>query len=497
MKLYFAGAEIPSHRTLLEAQGVDHVSLSYMGLRRRTKFSRPWVIKEKFPESQHIFLDSGAYTVNKAADDERYSIGELKDIAAHYMSFVYDNVDRLEMVSEFDAQVLGQEWILAMRDDFWDDLPESKFLPVWHADTGLDELDRLARTYSRVGITQTDIGGRNLAPILNGLTSKYGTKLHGIAMTRTDEMASIRWDSVASTSWLSPSQYGDTIVWTGKELKRYPKKYKDRARKQHRTLFTSNGFDAEKIAEDDTTEVLKLSIWSWQKQAEDLNRHRHVVSTTAETSEPENTELTGDEVVTSPVEGRNQVSTLVRRDDDERINLPVLGILNQKESYVDEDGERQEREVPLLVTRSESLQVCDTCFLASKCPGYKPSHTCMYNIPMQIRTKDQLKALSDAMIEIQAQRILFMRMAEQIEGGYADPNLSSEIDRMGRLLKVKTDMESESFSFKVEAKSQGQAGVLSRLFGREAGERALGNTQPMDARQAIESYIDAEIVDER
>jgi hypothetical protein len=109
--------------------------------------------------------------------------------------------------------------------------------------------------------------------VLNGLVADHGVRLHAIAMTKPWAMAEVRWDSVASTSWLSPGQYGDTIVWTGKELKRYPRKYKDEARKRHRTLFTSAGFDAEKIAADDRIEVTRLSIWSWQQLAASLGRH--------------------------------------------------------------------------------------------------------------------------------------------------------------------------------------------------------------------------------
>jgi hypothetical protein len=478
---------------------VEYVSLSYMGLRRRTKFIRPWVLADKFPDEQHVFLDSGAYTVNNAAED-KYTTGELKDIAAHYMSFTYDNIERLDMVSEFDARVLGQQWIEAMREDFWDDLGE-KFLPVWHSETGLDELHRLARKYERVAVGQTELAGRNLTPELNGLVNKYGTKLHGIAMTKPDEMRAIKWDSVASTSWISPSQFGDTIVWTGKELKRYPMKYKDQSRKQHRTLFTREGFDSAKIEADDTKEVLRLSIWSWQQQVEDINSHRHVVSTTPDSAVDDSCIPDPNAVGTGEIELAHPVPTelmpIVVRDASERTNLPVLGLSFNTESYVDETGVHQEREVPLIVTRSESQRICDTCFLSSKCPAFKPNNTCAYNIPIQIRTREQLKSLNDAMIEMQTQRIMFMRMAEEIEGGYADPNLSSELDRLARLIKAKTDSEAEGFSLKIEAKERGNSNRISTLFGSIAGQRAMELDEPLEVPKALEAMgiIDAELVD--
>jgi hypothetical protein len=92
-------------------------------------------------------------------------------------------------------------------------------------------------------------------------------------MTKPWAMAEVRWDSVASLSSMSPGKFGATMVWTGKKLERYPHKYKDEARKRHRTLFTSAGLDAEKIAADDRIKVTRLSIWSWRQLAASLTRH--------------------------------------------------------------------------------------------------------------------------------------------------------------------------------------------------------------------------------
>ena len=492
MFLYLGGAEIPGWRTLLEESAVEHVAMSYMGLRRRTKFSKPWLIEEKFPAGQKIFLDSGAYTINSALED-KFSQAELKDIAAHYMTFVQDNIDRVEMVSEFDALPLGREWIEAAREDFFGDLPDDKFLPIWHGGD-LDILAALAQRYKRVGIVQTALGDRNLAPALNGLVQKYGTLLHGVAMTKPTEMAAIRWDSVASTSWISPSQYGDTIVWTGKELKRYPKAYKAQARKQHRTLFLDKGFDAAKIEADDNKEILRLSIWSWQQQIADISRHAGVTTPPDEAQEP-NAETGGVGVDTPPDENRKVMAT---REERETTPLPVMGLGKTSEHYTDDEGARQTRDLPLVEVRSASMRICDTCFLKDKCPGFKPNANCLYNIPVELKTKDQYRALQDSLIEMQTQRVLFMKMAEDMEGGYADPNLSNEVDRLQKLIAAKHDMESESFSLNIQAKgSSGQAGMISRLFGKDPGEQARALPAPVSADRLIEAndVFEAELVD--
>jgi hypothetical protein len=497
MLLYFGGAEIPGHRILLEAEGVEAVSLSYMGLRRRVKFVRPWTLATKFAGPQQVFLDSGAHTVNRA-DDDKYTQQELLDIAEHYRTFVTDNIDRVSMVSEFDALPLGMSWIREQREEFWSQIPDEKFLPIWHPETGLPELEDLARTYGRVGVASTELKGRNLIPTLNGLVQQYGTKLHGVNMSKVDDMQSVRWDSISTISWLSPSQYGDTIIWTGKELKRYPKDYKESSRKRWRTHLTNSGFDAEAIAEDDTKEVLRLSVWSWRQLAENLDRHRsgaRGVTMSDEEISAAFAETGGSEVVPLPLESGQPPPTLTLRTESERSNLPVMGVQRQSEVFIDpETGERATREVDHIRTRSQSMRVCKTCFLAAKCPAYEEASNCAYDIPVEIKGKDQFKSAVDSLIEMQYQRVLFMRFAEDMEGGYADPNLSNEMDRLSKMLKTKAEMEQEGFSLKIEAKERGQMGMISRLFGKDTGEAARALEAPVTVEDLYTEVVEGEIV---
>lgn len=497
MYYYFAGGEVPSHRNLLASVGAEHIALSYMGLRRRVKFARPWVIAEKFPESAVLFLDSGAYSVN--SKDNSHSIRELLDINEHYQEFVAQNIDRVAMVSEFDVLALGREWIEEQRSEFYDDLPRDKFMPIWHADWGLDYLRELAQKYARVGVPSTSLGGRNLAPFLNSIVAETGVNLHGVAMTQVDEMQSIRWDTVSSTSWVSPQQYGDTIVWTGNELKRYPKKYKDQARKRYRTLFDREGFDSEAIENDDHKELLRLSVWSWQQLVNDIEKKQgrtpEVVTTPA--PEPDNpfAEVEGSVVDNPPSEERKSVATRNRAATP----LPVLGITTVTETDTDpETGEPVSREVSTVGIRSESTRLCTSCFLASKCPAFEPGSNCAYNIPVEIKTRDQFVAMQNTLIEMQAQRVMFMRFAEETEGGYSDPNLSSEMDRLQKMLKTKHEMEQDGFTMKMEIKSQGQSGgqgMLARMFGEKASEMARALPAPQSADVHIEQVIDVDAVE--
>lgn len=486
MRLYFAGAEVPSHRKVLREIGAENVALSFIGLQRRIKNTTAWPLDKNFLPDQRIFIDSGAFTVNKDMEGNKYSQSMLLEINEAYQEFVAANLDRVEFVSEFDALPLGREWIEDQREDFYDDLPPDKFMPVWHPEWGVDALRDLASNYQRVGVPATALGGRNLVPVLNSLD----THLHGVGITKVDEMYGVKWDSVSSTSWISPQHYGDTIIWVGNDLKRYPKAYKERARKQHRTLFERNGFDAAKIEADDSTEVLRLSAWSWLKLVEDVEKKHGRVTNLPVASPADNAEPTQEPVANLPAETRKPRTT---RNADTA--LPVLGITKQSREV---DGETVETEK--IHIRSESQRVCDNCFLSAKCPEYLSGANCAYNIPLTLHTKQDFIDMHNGLIEIQTQRVYFMRFAEELEGGYADPNLSSEIDRLNKMMKAKHEMEQEGWSVTINAKGQGpggsgQPGILSGLFNQEASRRAQELPAPVDADPYARDIVDAETVE--
>jgi hypothetical protein len=485
MKLYFAGSEIPSHRKVLTEVGAKNAALSFMGLRRRIKHPENWHLADKFPESMGLLLDSGAYTVNK--DAMAYTQGDLKEISEAYRQFVEANVDRVDAFIEFDALALGREWIEEQRA-FYASVDRDKFMPVWHPEWGVEYLSELGDEYPRIGIPSTDLSGRNLAPILNKLGDSGGNLLHGVGVTNHDDLQGIRWSSVSSTSWVSPQQYGDTIVWTGRELKRYPKKMKDQARKRYRTLFDREGFDVEKIEADDSTELLRLSIWSWETFVDDIehrgNRGLQIVTPLPDEGEDGFVEEDGMEVDTSTGEVRNPVPTPSLIKVRETHALPVLGVTTTE---VTDDDTGETVKVTKVKIRSESERRCDSCFLAQKCPAFEPNSTCAYNIPLTIRTRQELSDTFHSFIEMQAQRVLFMRFAEELEGGYADPNLSAEMDRLTKMFKAKADLEKEGFTLKVEASQIGPGtggqGVLGRLFGDQASHRAQELPSPVTVEQ--------------
>ncbi|MEU1816033.1 hypothetical protein ABZ543_12680 [Streptomyces roseifaciens] len=494
MIFYFAGAEIPSHRALLAAENVLHVSMSYMGLRRRVKFAKPWQLSEHFPAAQSVLLDSGCHTLNRPGAD--VAPDEIKQIADHYYSFVEENLDRIAAYTEFDTLTLGRDWIEAGRQHLHPD----KAIVVWHPEWGTDALKRMADHHPYIAVGQATCGDRDIIPLLRTLSRHI--RLHGMGFSSPPLMLAADWYSVSSTTWLSAAQHGETFIWAGNEMRRYPARYKAQARTRHRTLITSAGFDADLIDADDASENLRLSLWSWQRQIAHISqRHGNPVTDTAQTATAPKA-VKGARPVAVILD---EVQTVTATDPPaERVKRPLPGIGTEPftHKYTDpETGERKTRTEHRLHVTDLNVRSCNRCHISKDCPGYEADQNCLYEIPVRVRTKEQYIALLDSLIAMDAQRSLSLRMMEEIEGGYPDPNLNQLIDQLARLIKLKSDIEEAGFTFsmKMQARDESQVGLISRLFGEKSpGPPALSPAGTVSAEQALNQMgiIDAEMVEE-
>ncbi|MFD4858488.1 hypothetical protein [Streptomyces atratus] len=467
MEMFYGGCEINAFGSLLENMGARTVSVSYMGLRRRIKHLDKIDLADRFGPDTLILLDSGCHTIN-SAPDKQYSDDELKEIAAEYDAFVERNIDRIHRFVEFDAQQLGAEWIAGRRN--W-----GKEIVVWHEEDGIEALNTLAATHRSVGITGTSLGDQGLTPLLNRLIREHEVELYGLGMSKPEQMAAINWTGVTSTSWLSPAKFHDLIVWTGNELKRYPAKNRESGKRRHRTLFRDIGLDTDLIEDDDNTELLKLSAWSWMQQVAKLNgttANTKIVANSANTPDEETAENDPEGVVTKRSRVRNfDLSTNQYKERSKR-PIPGMAVTEKEESYTDPGGTRRTRKLQIVSSTSESLLNCTGCHMAGSCPEFDPGSECAFEIPADANSPEERKAQMNYLINRQFRRTAFGLVTEEVAGGYPDANVSREIGLYQKLLKSQHDMETEGFSLTIKANqsasaTQAGAGVLSRIFGRE------------------------------
>jgi hypothetical protein len=463
--IFFMGGEQSGWRNLLADNDVEHLGVSFAGLRRRLPKKKPLDISTWGFE--HVFMDSGGYAANK--EPTKCTIGEWEDYADDYRKLIEAQADNLELISEFDCMALGMAWIEKQRTEFYHQLDPEQFLPIWHPEMGLAVLDAMGDQYKRIGITEAAFTGRlNVTPRLNAI-ARRGVALHGVAMTKPDVLRQVDFSSAASTSWLSPMRYGDTLVWDGGRLVRYPKRMKDQARRRHRTLFERNGFDPEKIERDDQTEVTRLSIWSWKQVESSIDELRSCF--TGVEREGTNEEIGGDDVEQGGRRTRNAVAAPAPpAQHRDKVSLPVLAT-REIDSFNKETN--QQEKVMLPVISRSTQRTCNECFVNSRCPSFKPDYECAFEIPIEVKTPEQRRALMDGLVEMQAQRVAFLRFAEEVSGGYADPNLSQEYDRLLKTFQVQAELEDNRDFLRIQVEARGKAGALSRLFGGDAAA-ALG-----------------------
>lgn len=471
--IVFGGVEIPSNRTLLERNGVQNVMLNYWGLRKRgLPKTKAYLIGEHFLPDMKVWVDSGATQADKA----NLSRAELEDYAADYEEFIALNYDRIEGWVEFDSQTLGLPWIQQQRAAFEND---PKMLVVWHNLYGINLLQKWATEYQNIAIPSGTIESvTNLAAVTRNLKRANGVKFHALATAKPDNLRQVPFDSASTLAWISPMRRGETIIWDGGKLVRYPKKMKAQARLRYKSVVERAGLDFQKFISDDTLEATRVAIWSYLQLEANVDKDKPDLKVIqGGQKDPIVSDNNDDTLYTGLMEtgwGSSNNSDLnmrkvertevVQRDPREMTSMPVFGY-EMKTVVENENGHDVLKQVPVVQSQTASLRQCDTCFVAANCPAFKPQNTCAFNLPVEVKTPEQLKALNTALLEMQAQRVAFMRFAEEANGGYADPNLSQEMDRYFKMLeKLKALDENKEF-IQITAQRNASQGVLSAIFG--------------------------------
>ena len=449
MKVFLGGAEKGAHRNMLIANGVQSmaVNLTHLPIPKTKEFHIPTVFNG---------ADVLLYTSEGDEDENRYT------------DFVREHIDDL-------AFVIG-------RPGYDGDWMGDKYIPVWSDGDDLERLAWLCQRYGRAAISDKAINAKT-TPRIRSLSQRWGATLIGLT-SKPDVIEALPWDAVVVGSWTSVIRYGETQVWDGHGLRRYPAQQKESSRKKHRPDIMRLGVDYDAVMEDDVSAIGTLAIKSW------LAWEEATVRAYDPSVEDDETEFVNDEtgeiVTTAPethtspklVPKASPITTapIEKRHESERLLLPVIGIENivsvgtqtgyDQDEYIEVDPQ----ETPVIRYQSGPLRQCDSCYLASRCPAFREHAECGYKLPVEIRSKDQLTAMLQALIEMQASRVLFARFAEELEGQGLDPALSSEMDRLFALVDKFKNISDTRDMMRIEVEARGSAGVLSRLFGQKAGE---------------------------
>jgi hypothetical protein len=458
MKLIYLGAEVPSNRTLLETTSATQVGVSFWRLRERGLPKNKEYLLENYFQ-----LDYSIYVYPGIPKGTLLDPADLAAFAAEYEDFIANNIDRLTTFNEISE--VDPVFVEHQRKTAWSQVPPGKFQPVWDPKSGLKGLNLMVDTYLDIAIPGYAIEEETqLAVVTRTHARASGTRFHAIGCAKPDNLRQVSVETASTMSWLSPMMHGETIVWDGTKLVRYPKRMKDQARPRYRHVYTKAGIDVDKILEDDPKEVCRLAVWSYVQFERKVNGMANDEGFLYDNSGEMEVVPNAETAVPDIDNKGSQVRKLMPRDPAEIGNLPVFGY--ELNTVVEDDGTI--KDVQTVQSQASSLRACDTCFVASNCPAFKPQSVCAFKLPIEVKTKDQLKSLINAIIEMQGQRVAFMRFAEEMNGGYADPNVSQEIDRLFKLIKTTKELDDSREFIRMTVERQGSAGVLSSIFGDRA-----------------------------
>ena len=173
----------------------------------------------------------------------------------------------------------------------------------------------------------------------------------------------------------------------------------------------------------------------------------------------------------------------------------LLPIMEADTITVKDDAGNEVEQLTTINSVAGSVRQCSTCALGPACPSYQPGNSCAYNIPVVVRTKDQRQAVLRTLVEIQTQRILMGSFAEQVNG-QPDKEVGREMDRLFTMVEKWKTIEEQTTKINIGVSASGpdadgSLGMISRLFGSEAGQNARTLDVPVLSDTLIE---DADMV---
>jgi hypothetical protein len=485
LELYFAGAETPAWRKLLAAEGVPHVAVNYLHLQPRIT-KQPWLLADVFPDEQKIFVMSGS----SATERKNWSQTEHEEFLSAYLGFVQDNLERIAFFTEYDAGSLGLDWVLRQRE-VWAGVADDKFVPVWHEDWGAPLLRTMVEKHPNLGVPPVEDRTQN---VLSSLVRRTKINLHGLSFSHPYDAPGGLYSTLVSSSWISPTRFGETMIWDENRLRRYPADDKEKIRRRHRSHFTAAGFDADKIVNDDSDEVARYTVWAWRQMEQSMEgpqrakllKRRNGSTANGHPTPPETAPLPEqavDHLAPEPASNGSHLPDVIRP-------LPVFDFRPHTTVMENPNGTGTvEVTNDVAVMNGAGLRQCDSCSLAAVCPLFELGSSCKYSIPIQIRNRDQLMSILHSLLEMQGQRVAFGFFSEQLQGGYPDANLSSELDRFMRMTQSVKEIQDNRDFLKVTVEGRTQAGVLARLFGAERAE-GLRKVDPNRAEDAVRRTMD-------
>jgi hypothetical protein len=466
MQIYFAGAESQAHLDTLRSCGVERVAVSVANLARHTRDYSTWASQSRLQG-----LDWLIY-----ADSPSTPVAPLLELLSGSSS-------------EPEAVVGPLDWAT----ETWLNDSDVMFLPIWDGHDA-SSLRHFVELYD--GTVLPD------AVVDNSLAVRQARAAMGQMSTLgglTGRSKGIdKFDLLVSSAWWAAQKHGETQVWAGNRMVRLNSDDKHLKRQRYVEQIEALGADVSAVLMDDPKETAKLAVLSWLAMERFLGTGRALEHVPAPQPAPQGAPIVVASGSNTGTGGGVNVSLPVASAPSPmRHKTPsLLPIMEAETITVTDDAGNETEQHKSISSVAGSVRQCSTCALGPACPSYQPGNSCAYNIPVVIRTKDQRQAVLRTLVEIQTQRILMGSFAEQVNG-QPDALVGVEMDRLFRMVEGWKRIEENVSKLQIGIQATGQdadgsMGMISRLFGSEAGQNARTLDVPVLSDTLIE---DADMVE--
>ena len=414
MDLYFASGESPQYLRALADIGVRHVSISYYEWERRHSSNQGIELLRQFiPEEFSIVLTSGI----------------AKKEGLDYPAFCRSYIEFCERNAE-DAIIYdldSQDCPLQLRRETRKHLtffPNVVVFPM-EDETHLD----LAGEYERIGVN-----ANAAKSIPTNELRRLPATLYGSNITNPKVLGGARFAATTSMAWLSGRRYGELWLFVRGQLRHFKADQVQRAVRAYSDDIVALGGDPELCARADKTALTLVGVKSLMLMSDSLSgrlRDRLNPETSAISALEGSQDSSG---ASGPGSATSSPGGALVPIERQRVALPVLS------------GKR---------ANQDSLRMCNNCDLSPVCPKYQADSSCVFDIPVEIKTQDDWIAACQVIMEWQFSRVAFSVFAEQVNGGQPLSKTGQEMDRFTKLLASVKELEKPDAS---------TSGVLSGIF---------------------------------
>jgi len=475
VKICLAGAENKKLRDGLYRIGVRYISISYYYFRKFLKTSTVQAVSDDLGRFSFVFLDSGGFTLRQEIKSKRLTTNDLTSYADSYQEDLKKFGHLFAGCSEVDLPVeLGIDY----SEKFKTTLLELgvPIVPVIRNETA-EHYDRLGwfTNYPYIAIGADFIDNKDHLGRINEIQKVCKDKnilVHGLGSTDLDSILQSRFYSVASTSWVSGSKFGNTMYFEHGHI-RYADSTNKQLRRRFKKRFEDNGLIWEDIADDKKSEVDIMNALAWRQLSDYIKYSAQKCYWI--TSEEK------DLALTLQSKAFNADGLIDRKTSIERATVRRLSV---------NDADCDDR--------AHEVLHCDTCYMSGRCPRHMKGEPCGFDINVRIDSQADLHKMLRILIEAQYGRAMTGILFEKLEGGVVNKDVSAEVQRLiGMVDDIKGILKKEpEAEMTIHAKGNGGtlANMMAAVFAKTgSGGSGSGNTRVQrDANKIIDVPFEEE-----